>query len=318
MNGIRSRLLVVLILVSGSSAYSQDGAQTRSITSDDFVTKRPVAKSPGIRPKKKPIYRLSSSQTGIRRGRRSPSRKPVKIGRSVLSDIGVTIWKLRPGSASAAVTFPVKVEGRVEAWVAERVNSATAFREGDRVRLAVEPSTSGYLYVVNSEILADGNYDDPYLIFPFRDEGNRVIPGMLVDIPDQKDEIPYFNISAKDPNYRGEMLTVIVSPVPLTINAERDGKITNVGVLANLEIDADVSVFERTDDDDKVYTTIEADSSCGARSRMLVREKTTGASPCGEKTRQLTREEPAPQAVYRVKTTVGKPAVAFVKLNVIR
>lgn len=317
MNRLKLIVSIAVLLTAGVVVSAQDG-QTRSITSDDFVAKRPTAASSSAPSRKrKSVYKFTRKDAGVKRKRKGQPKPPPK-GEPVESDIGVTIWKLHSGSVSAAVTFPVKVEGKVEMWVAERVNSDTTFREGDKVRLAVEPSTSGYLYVVDTEVLSDGSYGDPYLIFPAGNESNRVSPGMLVDIPDQKEELPYFNIVARDPRYRGELLTVIISPVQLPITADSKGKVTNIDELADLELGVEVSIFDRTDNDDKVYTKAEANSACGAKTRALVREEKTDAQPCGTATRSLTREEPTPQAVYRVKTVVGRPAVAFVRLNVTR
>ncbi len=314
MNKLTIIISIAVLLAAGVVVSAQE--QTRSITSDDFVAKRPAgAKSSAPSKKRKSVYKFARKDAGVKRKRKGSPKPPPK-GEPVYSDIGVTIWKLHSGSANAAVTFPVKVEGNVEFWVAERVNSDTEFREGDKIRLAVEPSTSGYLYVVDTEVLSDGSYGDPYLIFPAGNESNRVSPGMLVDIPDQKEELPYFNIVARDPRYRGELLTVIISPVQLPIAADSKGKVTNTDELADLELGVEVSIFDRTDNDDKVYTKVEANSACGAKTRALVREESNDSKPCGSATRALTREEPTPQAVYRVKTVVGRPAVAFVRLNV--
>ena len=202
-------------------------------------------------------------------------------------------------------------------WTAERVNPETGFQAGDRVRLAIEASDAGYLYVIDSEIYSDGSFGAPYLIFPAStDEDNSVKPGLLVDIPDQTEDLPYFLISPKKDKYEGELLTVIISPKPLTnLKTDKDGKIKNLDELINLEIDAEAEIYSRDDNEDKIYVQAEADAACGAKTRQLTRES-SAANPCGTKTRQLTREEPLPQTIYRVKTVAGQPSVAFVKLNV--
>ena len=113
----------------------------------------------------------------------------------------------------------------------------------------------------------------------------------------------------------GELLTVIVSPKPLTnLKTDKDGLITNLDNLIDLETSADVEIYSRTDLQDKTYTQAEADSACGSKTRQLTREKTV-EKPCGAQTRQLTREEPLPQSIYRVKTIAGQPSVAFVHLK---
>ena len=185
------------------------------------------------------------------------------------------------------------------------------------MRLAVESSDAGYLYVINSETYSDGSYGEPFLIFPAStNKDNFVKPGLLVDIPDQKEAFPYFLIDPKQANYTGELLTVIISPKPLTnMKIDKDGKIKNLDELIELETNSDAEIFSRSDAEDKIYTQTEADAACGSKTRQLTREKSK-QNPCGTQTRQLTREEPLPQSIYRVKTPAGQPAVAFIKLNV--
>ncbi len=305
-----------MISVFSLIAFGQDGDQTRSISSDDFNQRRPVS-TMSKKPKKKAQYKFTRRADPVRRKSTASGKTPAAKGQPVEADIGVTIWKLRPRIvADVGFTIPVKVGARVEQWSAERVSADSRFQSGDRVRLAIEPSSSGYLYVIDSEILSDGTYANPMLIFPTGSEPNKVSPGMLVDIPDQKDELPYFKISPQSDNYRGEMLTVIVSPVKITFRTDAKGKITSIDELSDLEFNADVSIFSRTDDDDKLFTKAEADASCGAKSRSLVRENVTEDKPCGAKSRSLTRDEPSPQTIYRVKTTTDRPAVAFIRLDV--
>ncbi len=123
-------------------------------------------------------------------------------------------------------------------------------------------------------------------------------------------------INPKQGNYTGELLTVIISPTPLTnIKIDKDGKIKNLSDLIELETNSVAEIFSRNDTEDKIFTQAEADSACGSKTRQLVREKST-ENPCGVKKRQLTREEPLPQTIYRVKTQTGQPSVLFIKLNV--
>ena len=202
-------------------------------------------------------------------------------------------------------------------WTAERVSTDTVFRKGDRVRIAIESSVSGYLYVINSELYSTGRAGPPLLIFPLYDEeDNSVEPGMLIDIPDKTEYYPYFNLDPEEANYAGELLTFIVSPEPLTkLRVDKDNYVKDIGYLSDVEEDSDVEVFSRTDVKDKLYTTAEAEAGCGAKTRGLLRGKTS-QKPCGTNTRQLTREEPLPQSIYRVKSITGRPVAVIVSLNV--
>lgn len=337
---MKKRLKLILFLGSVfllfvSAAFAQDDTQTRSITSDDFASQRPSGKSgsaaSGVKRKNPPkkqtapraTYKYVRSDKNISR-RKNFQRKPkVKTNNAAkkpekVSEIGVTVWKLRPSrSSDKGFTLPVLVNGIRQMWTAERTNPETGFQAGDRVRLAIESSDSGYLYVFDSEIYSDGSFGAPFLIFPASpDEDNSVKPGLLVDIPDQTEDLPYFVISPRKDNYVGELLTVIISPQPLkNLKTESDGKIKNIEELFDLEIDAEAEIYSRTDEQDKIYAQAEAEAACGAKTRQLTREGST-TNPCGTKTRQLTREEPLPQTIYRVKTSAGQPSVAFVKLNV--
>lgn len=311
-----------LLILFGATAFAQGGGQTRSITSDDFVSQRPAAKAKSSVSRKNRItYKFVRQDKNIARRKKTISVKPkpgVPTKPAKVSEVGVTLWKLRPSrSSDAGFKLPVLVNNLRQMWTAERVDSDTVFQAGDRIRFAVESSDSGYLYIVNSEIYTDGTFGTPLLIFPApADEDNSVQPGLLVDIPDHTEDFPYFQIEPKKANYAGELLTVIISPKPIfNLKTDEDGRITNLDELIELEISADAEIYSRNDTHDKVYTQAEAQAVCGSKTRQLTREKSI-ANPCGTKTRQLTREEPLPQTIYRIKTQAGQPAVAFIKLNV--
>ena len=327
------------LFVSVSFVSAQDDTKTRSITSDDFISQRPAAVSSGLTGKAnrnsnkakvknqktqratykyvrqdKNIVRRKTNQTKPRvTNNTTKTNKPEKV-----SEVGVTVWKLRPSrSSDIGYKLSVLVNNQRQLWTAERVNPDMPFQRGDRVRLAVESSDVGYLYVIDTETYLDGSYGEPFLIFPASmDEDNSVRPGLLVDIPDQNEDLPYFLINPKQVNYTGELLTIIISPRPLTdIKIDRDGKIKNLAELIELETNSNAEIFSRSDEEDKIYTQAEANSTCGSKTRQLTREKSP-QNPCGVQTRQLTREEPQPQSIYRVKTQAGQPAVTFIRLNV--
>lgn len=135
------------------------------------------------------------------------------------SVVGVTVWRLRPSREADEGERMIVHEGPdAAAWIPERVPANAGLSEGDRVRLSVEAARNGYLYVIDREQYADGTLGEPYLIFPTtRTLGgeNRVTAGRLVDIPAQEDSPPFFTLRRSRANQVGELLSVIVSPVPL-------------------------------------------------------------------------------------------------------
>jgi hypothetical protein len=328
-------LTACLLLFGGEAVWAQkdDDSKTRSITSDDFAKQRPAAS--GKQNNKTSAKQKTPPKPKIRRAqykfvkqeksvvRRKPTKKPKDTSLSQLTktaEVGVTMWRMRkPVRTELGPKLPVQMaDGSLQMWIPERVGAETIFQKGDRVRLAIESSVVGYLYVIDSEIYSDGRFGPPALIFPDpADEDNYVQPGLLVDIPDQRDDLPYFLIDPKGANYTGELLTVIISPKPLVnLKIDDEGYIKNLDELSDLEENSEVKLFSRNDEQDKTYTKEEANAACGATTRReLIREKSP-EKPCGDQTRQLTREEPLPQSIYQVKTVAGQAVVAFVRLQV--
>ena len=139
---------------------------------------------------------------------------------------------------------------------------------------------------------------------------------MLFDYPDQNDRYAYLNLDTKKALYAGEVMTIIISPKPLTImKKDKEGNLKDSEELAALEFGSDVEIFSRSDTADRIYSKTESSSACGVKARELVREKTSGR-PCGAAAGQLSRDDAEPQSIYHVKVSPGQPAVAFIKLSV--
>ncbi len=312
------------LLLAGSTAIvsGQDEPVSRNLINPDFVKARPAGSRPSARPKRYNYGYVRSVRDPLKRKAAAPASATgaVKAPKPVLkvTEIGVTMWKLRsPRSGENGYLFPVvDADQKRQMWLAERVSIDTTFTAGEKVRFAIESSVRGYLYVVDRESTSDGGFGAPFLIFPEspRDD-NSVGPGILIDIPDQREDVPYFNINPKQDKYSGELLTIIISPEPITdLRLNEDGSIAATDALSAIEFGAETEVFSRADTSDRIYSQLESSSACGPKARQLEREKTQ-AKPCGVNTRQLTRDEPLPQSIFRAKAVTGKPAVAFVQLR---
>ncbi len=318
-------IVFAITVVVTAFAAAQDGVRTRSATSDDFVKERPAkpttrpTKSQPVRPRPKYVF-VKANRNAVRwnRGRKAPAPKPANTPAKITT-VGVTVWKMRPPRPSEkGVLLPVKInETTMANWLAERVGANAVFKKADKVRLAIESSGNGYLYIFDREIYSDGTFGEPKLTFPESlNQDNSVSPGMLADIPDQSQRLPYFSMNSDDPKYRGELLTVVIAPRPwVNIRLNEDGYMTNADDLLDLEFGADVEIFGRTDNADSIFSKTESEAACGAKARQLERDKMPNR-PCGVKSRQLTRDEPLPQSIYSVKSFTGQPAVAFVRLAV--
>jgi hypothetical protein len=122
---------------------------------------------------------------------------------------------------------PVDDPNGTHDWTAERLTLESPVRENDWVRFSFESARSGYLYVINRDVFADGRQGAAMLIFPTRHihEGeNRIEPGQLVQIPDPKDEPPAFRAELAKPNQTGILLIVIVTLQPIPDIAVKEDK----------------------------------------------------------------------------------------------
>ncbi len=315
---IKLTSICMVVIAAATMMLAQEGQRSRSITSEDFVNQRPPAKTRNAPKAKSLSYRsIRSDKNPIRRKPPAVKPRPTKHVKPVITEIGVTVWKLRPpvdGENGYFFSVDDGSNGRVR-WLAERVSPDTIFAPRDPLRFAVESSVPGYLYVIGRETYSDGTFGMPYPIFPTGpSEDNSVRPGLLFDFPDQREDVAYLRLNPKKENYTGEIMTVIIAAKPLTIiKLDKDGYVRDSDELRDMELGAQVELFSRTDTGDRIYSTAESAAACGVKARQLERDKSAGKG-CG--TNGLTREESLPQSIYQVKAPAGQPAVAFVKLAV--
>ncbi len=223
-------------------------------------------------------------------------------------EIGVTLWRLRPGAGDGGARVLVMENAQSSQWSPQRVEIDTPLQVGERVRLSIESPRAGYLYVIDREQYADGSLGDAYLIFPtLRTRGgdNQVRPGRLIDIPAQEDNPSYFTL-VPSPNRNdqvAEVLTILVSPQPL-----EDLELSNNPIkLSKSDVakwervwTSGFERFEMVGGVGKGWTTVEKEASAMSSSRLL------------------TQEEPAPQTIYRVASKNKNTFLVTVPLRYVR
>lgn len=272
----------------------------RKIVSDDFTKNRQKAVSTGKaaqgdelgKPESKPprrTYRLASKPT---------KRAPPSSTETVVSQLGITFWRLRPAGANDGARALIREKGK-SSWIPERVEGDAMFREGDRVRLSVEAQHAGYLYIINRDLFADGTTGSAMLIYPWTGIENQASPGRLIDIPAQDDDPNYFTARLTSANQIGELLTFIVTSKPLDLPISNTPlKISN-SQMAN---------WEKTWGGDSERFELEG----GAGEAWTMEEKQAAAK---EGARQLTRSDPVPQTIYRVSTSDKNALLVNVRLR---
>jgi len=231
---------VLLFLITGSLVVAQKSDEaTRKLWDTAYIA--PASSRSTARRRSSSKYRVATPNV--------PTENVVPE-----SVVGVTIWRLRPaGRADSGERIIVHDDNASREYVPERISANTKLNAGDRVRISVEAARSGYLYVIDRELYADGTLGDPYLIFPTTrtlNGDNQVNVGKLAEIPAQDDSPPFFTIRKSRPDQVAEMVSVLVSPTPLEgVNiTDKAQKLTNEQVakweqswsnsVGRLELDA--------------------------------------------------------------------------------
>jgi hypothetical protein len=292
---------VVALLGCSLIGLSQDGS--RQIILEEFTKARPTgnSKTPsrnnaGAKPKPALYRRATRPLANTKRQIRLPE-----------TEIGITIWRLRPSRPEdeSNARLLVMRDSDPTHWTPERIESDAPLKVGDRVRISIEAPRAGYLYVIDREQYADGSLGDAYLIFPTkrtRGGDNRVRPGKLIDIPAQEDNPHHFTLvpSPARSDQVGEVLSIILSPQPLDALVITDKP---------LQIEPeDVVKWEKLWG--AAFEKFEMEGGAGL---AWTRQEREASSQSGG--RYLTQDEPSPQTIYRLAGNANRALLVNVKLN---
>ena len=307
---VRCLFTSAVVIALQSVGLAQQGG-SREIVSGDFTKSRPTADATRV---ERNAQRQGASSSKARPGKKKPgprryrlaspaSPKPLRpSGETIIEQLGITLWRLRPAKASDKRARTLVMEDATgSAWVPERIEADTPLREGDRVRLSIESPRAGYLYVVDRDLF-DGTMGDAMLIFPtLRTRGgdNQVRAGKLIEIPAQEDTPNYFTANPSRSDQVGELLTVIVTTSPLDLPITNKPMQISVSKIAKLEKlwASEAERFEMVG---------------GAGQTWTDKEKQAAAS---KGARQLTQDGPAPQTIYRVSTVNNSAFLVNVHLR---
>jgi hypothetical protein len=280
----------MIFCVAGILLAQQPQSETRSLWDTAFI--------PGNK---------TATRKSVRRNYRVITPQVPTTGVTADSVIGITLWRLRPSRKTDAGERIITHEGPESAeWLPERVSSTGKLSEGDRIRMSIEAARTGFLYVVDQEMYADGSKGEPYLIFPTtrtRDGDNSVKAGRVIEIPAQEDSPPYFTLKRTRADHVGENVMVLVTPTQiqgLTITDK-----------AQRLSDETVASWEKS----WGSQTGRVEMENGVGKAWTRQEKEAGA----DSTRSLNEEEPAPQTIYyRPGVSSTEPVLVKVQLQYVR
>jgi len=250
----------------------------------------------------------------IDQGKKAPTRRLARrsyrivtphvpvVGVAPDSVIGITLWRLRPSRKSDTGERSISHDGPESMeWLPERVSSTGRLSEGDRIRMSIEATRTGYLYVVDQEQYADGSKGEPYLIFPTtrtRGGDNSVKPGRIVEIPAQDDAPPYFTLKRTRADHVGENVIVLVTPTPIeSLTISDKAQRLSAETLAAWEKSWDTQ-------------TGRLEMTGGVGKSWTKQEREAGA----DGTRSMTEAEPAPQTIF-YRPGVGSKDPVLIKVQ---
>lgn len=240
--------------------------------------------------------------------RRATRPLPRTQGATSQAVVGVTVWRLRPSAPDDEVRELIHeaagpgAEEKQVSVTAVRVEAETPLDEGERVRISIESSRAGYLYVVDRELYADGSKGRPILIFPTErtlEGNNRVRAGRPVTIPAKTDNPPYFTVTP-NPNRRdqvAEQLLLIISDQPLNLPLSAQAQILQTSTVNTWEAQW-AGPFERVE-------------QVGGAGRPITAAESEAA---GDEVRELWQDDPSPQSVYRLRRRSSNPFLLKVNL----
>ena len=276
-------MLVALCLITGSLVVAQKSDEaTRKLWDTAYIA--PASGKSTARRRSGHKYRIATPNVPI------DNVLPESV-------VGVTIWRLRPAGRADSGERIIVHDDNAKEYVPERISANTKLNAGDRVRISVEAARNGYLYVIDRELYADGTLGEPYLIFPTTrtlNGDNKVSIGKLAELPAQEDSPPFFTIRRSRPDQVAEMVSVLVTPIPL-----EGVEITD---KAQKLTEAQVAKWEKS-----------WSNSVGRLEMETMGQAWTKAEKdAGTNTRALTSSAPAPQMLfYRPKSSEAM----FVKLR---
>lgn len=293
--------LILICLLSGlmtGLAQGQDEDATRRFWPPNF---RPGAPAPSAAKPRQDRYKRTSPAL---------AKDKLPLDSTVDNVVGITVWRLRPAKETDEARILVKKSGKAVQWTPERVEAQTTFSEGQMLRLSIEIPRTGWLYVIDRELYADGSMSDPYLIFPTNPASNenRVSAGRVVEIPNQQDEQAYFEMKSlgKDggPAQVAEMLTMIIASSPIKDLPQRAAGDDSPILLSK-------SMVEKWEKEWAAeFEQLELEG--GAGKSYTKAEQSAGS----QKTDTLSQEDPLPQTVFRVAMKSGKPLVVKLPLKI--
>src|SRR5258708_967169 len=154
--------------------------------------------------------------------RRPPGKKAVVATPSPAGDeacVGITLWRLLLSLALNHPDVRERINDSALDWTPVRVAAGTPLEEGEKLRISVEATCPGYLYVLGRAVFANGTKGKASLLYPTAGSDNQLTPGGVIQIPGNS----YFKLTRDRADQVNETLTLLILPQPISdpLNTEK-------------------------------------------------------------------------------------------------
>lgn len=293
------------VSVAAQTVNQSSNDDLRNIVPEKFVDKRP--KRSTARSRTTAVYKRVTPSGAQTAGQSAKAvGQPLKSGDKQYAQLGLTIWRLRkPVSTDSNAKIAVVGKDGASEWTPVRVEAGKPLAVDDLVRLSIESSMEGYLYVIDRGQYQDGTMSDPKLIFPTtrtRGGDNSVKPGRLIEIPAQNDRPSYFHLRSSQGELVSELLTIVVAKDPIADLAQQISAqplTLDKAMVANWQNmwGSKPDHFELAGGQGKPWT---------------VAEQEAGA----DMSRELTQDDAPPQTIFRLAHRPNSPFLVNLQLLV--
>jgi hypothetical protein len=291
--------------VAAQTTNQQSDDDLRNIVPEKFVEKR--RKKSTARSRTTATYKRIAAAEGLTAGASAKGGgQPFKSADKQFAQLGLTLWRLRK-SVPTDSNAKIVVAGRdgVAEWTPIRVEAGKPLEVDDLVRLSIESSVEGYLYVIDRGQYRGGTMSDPKLIFPTtrtRGGDNRVKPGRLIEIPAQDDRPSYFHLRSSRGELVSELLTIVVAKEPI---ADLTEQITSQPLTLDKALVANWQNMWGTKSE-------HFELAGGQGMPWTIAEQEAGA----DMSRELTQDDAPPQTIFRLAHKPNSPVLIDLPLSI--
>jgi hypothetical protein len=202
--------------------------------------------------------------------------------------VGITLWRLLLSLALNHPDVRERINDSPMDWTPVRVAAGTPLEEGEKLRISVEATCPGYLYVLGRSVFANGTKGKASLLYPTAGSDNQLTPGGVIQIPGNS----YLKLTRDRADQVNETLTLVILPQPISdpLNTEK------------------IAEWEQ-----RWKVPLQLLDDAGQIGKPITRAEMEAGR---DRSKALTQQDAVPQTMFRKRAKIGDPIVLDVSLPI--